>query len=120
MKWRRHIGVAILLDRGQYHKADNLPTKVYEYMQKGLPVIIYNSEYVKRVLKEYKFGIAVDPENVDQIANAIKYLCTHPKEAIEMGRNGRRAVLEKYNWQKEEKKLIRLYAEILHIEGNLK
>ncbi len=30
-----------------------------------------------------------------------------------MGENGRRAVLEKYNWETEGKKLLAVYAELL-------
>jgi len=30
-----------------------------------------------------------------------------------MGENGRRAVVEKYNWEREGEKLIKLYEELL-------
>jgi hypothetical protein len=31
-----------------------------------------------------------------------------------MGMNGKKAVVEKYNWAQEEKKLFKLYEDILH------
>ena len=31
-----------------------------------------------------------------------------------MGKNGRKAVEEKYNWEKEEKKLLKVYREVLN------
>jgi hypothetical protein len=34
-----------------------------------------------------------------------------------MGENGRRAVVEKYNWGVEEKKLIKLYQDLLEETG---
>lgn len=103
------IGMCTILNVGQYNKSDNFNTKVYEYMSMGLPVIITDSPYVREVLKTYPFGIPVDPENVDEIANSISYLINHPEVSKEMGKNGRLAVKEKFNWAIEEQKLIELY-----------
>ena len=108
------IGMANLLNVGQYNRFDNFPTKVYEYMSLGLPVILSRSDYGDRVLEQYRFGISVDPENVEEIADAIRYLLDHPDEARQMGENGRRAVKEQYNWGVEEKKLLALYEDILN------
>lgn len=106
------IGLVTELNIGQNNKIDILPTKTYEYMGSGLPVITAKSDYVDRMLEQYGFGISVDPENVDQIAQAIRYLLDHPEEARRMGENGRRAVKENFNWDVEEQKLLRLYEEL--------
>lgn len=37
----------------------------------------------------------------------------HQDEAEQMGKNGRRAVEERYNWGIEEKKLLGLYKDLL-------
>jgi glycosyltransferase involved in cell wall biosynthesis len=47
------------------------------------------------------------------IAKAIDYLVAHPDEARQMGENGRRAVLERYNWSVEEAKLMDFYKKTL-------
>ena len=39
----------------------------------------------------------------------IQWILDHPDEAKEMGENGRKAVLEKYNWESESRKLLSLY-----------
>lgn len=106
-------GVCLLQNNDQYQKAGNLATKVYEYMCYGLPVIVSDFPYVKEVLNEYKFGLAVNPENKKEIAKAIQYLKNHPEEVGQMGREGRRAIEEKFNWEMESKKLILLYKDIL-------
>lgn len=49
----------------------------------------------------------VDP--TDPIAEAIMYLTEHPDEARRMGENGRRAVLERYNWEGMERRLLAMY-----------
>lgn len=106
------IGLVTELNVGQNNKIDILPTKTYEYMGSGLPVISSKSEYADRMITQYGFGISVDPENVDEIANAIQFLLDHPEEAKRMGENGKKAVKEEFNWGVEEKKLLRFYKEI--------
>lgn len=107
------IGMATILNVGQYNQYDNLATKVYEYMALGIPSILSRSSYNEKVVAQYQFGICVDPSNVDEIAEAIRYLLGHPDEARRMGENGRRAVKEEFNWGVEEKKLLALYEDIL-------
>lgn len=107
------IGISTLLHVGQYAEIDTLPTKVYEYMSIGLPVIISNTKYAIKLNDEYKFGICVDPNNVTQIADAIEYLSSNHLEATEMGRRGMELVKNKFNWKMEEQKLIKLYQELL-------
>ena len=103
------IGLCTILNVGQYNKSDNLATKVYEYMSMGMPVILSDSPYAREVMKTYKFGITVDPANIEEIVNTISYLLKHPNTAREMGKCGRLAIKEKFNWSIEEQKLIALY-----------
>ena len=88
-------------------------TKIFEEMMAGLPVICTNFIRWRAFVDRYHCGICVDPENVDEIASAIRYLLDHPEEARQMGENGRRAVKEEFNWGVEEKKLLAFYEEIL-------
>jgi len=89
------------------------PVKLFEYMAAGLPVIASNFPLWQEIVEGNRCGICVDPLNPKEIAGAIEYLITHPEEARQMGENGRRAVEEKYNWEKEGKKLLKLYEELL-------
>lgn len=106
---KSRIGLCTVFNVGQYNKGDHFATKVYEYMAMGLPVILSDFSYAREELNSYNFAILVDPENVDEIAEAISYLLQNPDIAKEMGENGRLAVKEKYNWSIEEQKLIALY-----------
>jgi glycosyltransferase involved in cell wall biosynthesis len=56
--------------------------------------------------------VLVDPTDPDAIAEAIVYLMEHPEEARRMGENGRRAVLERYNWGEMEGRLLGVYRAI--------
>lgn len=106
------IGMATIHCLGQYGQFDNLATKCYEYMSLGLPVILTKAKYSKQVNDKYRFGICVDAENELEIASAIQYLLEHEEEAKQMGLNGRKAIFEEFNWEKEQMKLLDLYTEL--------
>lgn len=88
---------------------DSLPVKMFEYMAVGLPVIASNFPLWKEIIEGNQCGLCVDPLVPQAIAEAIDYLVTHPVEAEQMGRNGQKAVQEKYNWGIEEQKLLHFY-----------
>lgn len=94
---------------------DALPVKMFEYMCAGLPVIASNFELWRDIIEEAQCGICVNPESPESIAEAINFLYKNPKKAYEIGANGKKAVLEKYNWDLEEAKLFRLYHQLLRI-----
>lgn len=91
--------------------------KLFEYMEAGLPVVCTASDLWNEIVAEYKCGIAVEPGNVQQIQSAIELLVGDRRLAEEMGDNGRRAVLERFNWTREEEKYISLFHRLLEKSG---
>ena len=81
-------------------------------MSSGLPVIASNFPLWRKVIEGNKCGICVNPLDPKEIANAINFLIDNPKEAHQMGINGKEAVMAKYNWQIEEMKLFQLYSDL--------
>jgi glycosyltransferase involved in cell wall biosynthesis len=94
-----------------------LPNKLFDYMLVGLPVIASNFPLYREVVEPSHCGLIVDPSRPEEIARAMEYLIEHPQEARQMGENGRRAVREQYNWEKESEKLLQIYATVLKGEG---
>jgi len=92
---------------------DAQPNKMFEYMSAGIPVVGSNYPLWKSIIEGNNCGICVDPEDPQQIANAIDRLVNDKTLAEQMGRNGIKAVNEKYNWSIEETKLFQLYEELL-------
>ncbi len=89
-----------------------LPNKLFDYMLVGLPVVASNFPLYKEIIDRDKSGLIVNPSNPEEIAKAIEYLIEHPDEAKKMGNNGKKSVLEKYNWTNEERKLLAIYKEL--------
>jgi glycosyltransferase involved in cell wall biosynthesis len=92
---------------------DAQPNKMFEYMSAGIPVIASDFPLWREIVLGNECGLCVDPMDAAAIAKAIDYLVQHPDEARQMGENGRRAVLERYNWSVEEAKLLGFYNQIL-------
>ncbi len=120
--WQDREGVANLLAEAQIglvtlhpiiNYLDSYPVKLFEYMAAGLPVIASNFPLWKEIVEANECGLTVDPLNPKEIAQAIEYLLNHSEERQKMGQNGRRAVREKYNWEQESKKLLKLYEVVL-------
>ena len=80
-----------------------------EYMSAELPVIASNFRLWKQIIDGVDCGICVDPNSPEKISNTIRFLIDSPDWVRKMGRSGRQAVLEKYNWRNEVKKLITFY-----------
>jgi glycosyltransferase involved in cell wall biosynthesis len=88
---------------------DALPVKMFEYMASSIPIISSDIKLWKEIVEGNNCGICVNPLEPKEIASAMKYLIENPKEAEQMGINGRNAVLAKYNWEIEEEKLYKVY-----------
>ncbi|MDP8219033.1 MAG: glycosyltransferase [Candidatus Theseobacter exili] len=102
---KANIGIVTLLPEENYLRA--LPTKAFEYMACGLPLVMSDFPYWREIFGEC--AVFADPENPRDIAKKIKYLIDNPHIAKELGQKGRYLVETKYNWENESKKLITLY-----------
>jgi glycosyltransferase involved in cell wall biosynthesis len=91
----------------------NIPTKMFEYMACGLPIVASDLPPIRQFMGDLNCGLLVDPTDPQAHTEAILYLLDHPDEAQRMGENGRRAVEEKYNWESERRKLLTLYEDLL-------
>ena len=86
------------------------PNKIFEAMMLGVPVIT-NME--PRLVDEVGCGIVVDYNNTEHIKAAVVRLRDNIELRRRLGRNGRKAFLEKYNWARMEQILYRIYDELL-------
>ncbi|MDO4232199.1 MAG: glycosyltransferase [Lautropia sp.] len=89
------------------------PIKLFEYMAAGIPSIVSTIPDWMPYVEKHDAGLCVDPMDIEAIAEAIRFLRDNPERARQMGENGRRAVLEHYNWDTQAERLKQLYHEIL-------
>ena len=91
----------------------SLANKLVEGMALGLPLVFSNFPNYYEIAGESGAGIAVDPTKPEEIAAALERLLCEPDLARRMSEAGRRAARERFNWNVENAKLLRLYAAIL-------
>lgn len=92
---------------------DSLPTKMYEYMAAGLPVIASDFPAWRTTVRDHACGILLDPTDVGAIASAIDSLCADRALRVQFGSNGRQAIEHSLNWESELQRLLRFYESIL-------
>ena len=105
------VGLVTLYPQKNY--LDSLPVKMFEYMNAGIPVIASNFSYWNSIIEENKCGVTVNPLDPKAIGEAIGTIIFNDVLAEEMGKNGRQAILTKYNWSIEFDKLRVLYHDLL-------
>jgi len=105
------IGLIPFLNMDKYRK--NIATKMFDYMAAGLAVIASDLPPQRFVVASANCGELVEPENPEAYAIAIKKLLETPEKIYSMGLNGWSAIQDQYCWEEEEKKLFKLYADLL-------
>jgi glycosyltransferase involved in cell wall biosynthesis len=105
------IGVAILQPLPNY--LNSYPTKIFEYMAVGLPVITSNFPLYRSVVEKHGTGICVNPTDPLAVADALERLLAEPAVAKSMGQNGRKAAERVFNWDAEAKNLLDFYQGLL-------
>jgi glycosyltransferase involved in cell wall biosynthesis len=84
--------------------------KLFEAMMCGVPII---TNVATEIVNETQCGIIVDYNDIDQVRNAIVSLRDNPELRKNLGDNGRKAFLQKYNWNVMEQKLFKIYDTLL-------
>lgn len=85
------------------------PIKLFEYMAAGIPVIMSDFPVLRGIVDGAGCGLCVDPGDPQALADAMTWLLDHPDEAEAMGRRGRKAVEDQYNFGSEGQTLSALY-----------
>jgi len=67
---KSRIGLCLLENVGQYHMIDTLPTKVYDYFNYRLPVLIHKTRYNNEILNNLSIARIVDERNFEEVLNA--------------------------------------------------
>jgi glycosyltransferase involved in cell wall biosynthesis len=108
---RVSVGLVILHPEKSF--VTSQPTKLFEYMAAGIPVIASDFPLWRSIIESTGCGILVNPFDTRAIATAIEHLVMNPSEAQAMGQRGRRAVETQFNWANEEQTLLSFYSSLL-------
>lgn len=105
--------VGLVLFQPVPNHVQSQPNKLFEYMASGLPVVASDFPHWRELTDNGSCALLVDPFDVHAIAGAMDWLLTHDEEAERMGNAGLNLVRERYNWDRESRKLLDLYDRLL-------
>ncbi len=91
----------------------NIPTKLFEYMAYGLPIVSSDLPSTRPFVASGVNGLLVAADSPTAHAEALRQLLSDPAEAAAMGRAGRQLVETQYNWEAMIPRLLALYETIL-------
>jgi glycosyltransferase involved in cell wall biosynthesis len=97
------VGLALLLPEPNYTKS--LPTKMFEYMALGLPVVVSDFPLWKGIVERDEAGFALDPRDTDAVAEKIHSILTDEGRYSTLSRNARKAA-SRYSWETESAALL--------------
>jgi glycosyltransferase involved in cell wall biosynthesis len=87
------------------HKESTIPNKLFDYMAMGKPVIVSDVAPLKRIVEEHRCGVVYRSNDPAGLAGSAGRLLEDPALCAEFGRNGRSAVMERYNWERDAERL---------------
>jgi glycosyltransferase involved in cell wall biosynthesis len=90
-----------------------VPTKMFEYMAAGLPIVASDLPYQGGVIGGNNVGLLARPEEPETFARAILQLLDDRELAAKLGENGRNAFQTRYSWESQEAVLSEYYRSIM-------
>jgi glycosyltransferase involved in cell wall biosynthesis len=108
------IGLSPLQDVGQYRVA--VPSKFFDYMAESCAILASDLPPSRKYVAEVGCGLLAPPADVDAWADAMVALLADPQRTRALGRVGRAAFLERFNWEAYEPAFIRFYDELAQVK----
>ncbi|MDS0300451.1 glycosyltransferase family 4 protein [Halogeometricum sp. S1BR25-6] len=94
------------------HTETTVPHKLFQYMAMSRPVVVTDVAPLRRIVRETDAGMVVRPDDPAGFALAFVELAEDEARARTLGKNGRRAVEETYNWERTGRTLCECYRKL--------
>ena len=104
------VGVSPLQDIPKFRL--NIPVKIFEYWACGLPVVASDLPPIRPFFRNVGGGFLYQPADAAELAQSISWLLDHPDAATRMGRNGRSAIVQRFNNHNEIHKLREFFSRV--------
>ena len=103
-KGARHMGAADILAATHAQNIDGQtffgsPTKLFEYMAAGRPVVASRLGQIGRVVEDGASGLLVTPGNSEEFQTAVERLSRDEKLRDRMGGIARQTAISEYTWK---------------------
>lgn len=106
-------GIGLCLIKPMRNAIESKPTKLFEYMACGLPIVTSHFPLYQSLVDNWGLGVGVDPNYPAQIADAIQGLIENPLKRAAISDLGPKVAVTHFDWSSERIKLMALYNEVL-------
>jgi glycosyltransferase involved in cell wall biosynthesis len=106
----RKIDISIMIYKRSLWFQNITPTKFFDSLAFGVPVIVSDMGGLKEMVEKYRCGMVVDEEDPRAVADAMEAMIENPEQLAQMKKNGVQAFRERFNWDLMLEKFIDIYA----------
>lgn len=110
--------IGLVLFQSAHNHVESQPTKLFEYMAAGLPVVASDFEHWRKLVDLPQAGLTVEPQDAAAVAGAVCQLVRDRKAAEDMGRRGQQMSESVQNWNTQGANLVRLYDSLIGQKQN--
>ncbi len=89
-----------------------IPTKMLEFMSCARPVILGVEGQARLMVEEAEAGLAIEPENAEELVRAVQKLAENPEFGAKLGRNGREYIQRNYSRRKTAENYIQVLQQL--------
>ncbi|USZ67393.1 glycosyltransferase family 4 protein [Halorussus salilacus] len=90
------VSLVHLKDRDLFRTV--IPSKMFESMAAGVPIVLGVKGEAKRILTEANAGVTMEPEDPQDLTSAVRHLYDESGRRTEFGSNGADFVRENFDW----------------------
>ena len=105
-----------LREKGSLNDYYSLPNKFFDFIHAGLPSINMKYPEYQHIVSQFRCALLLESLNVDEIVRAIKSLDENPELLVSMSK-ACNAAAQEFTWEKESKKLVKLYNDLIETES---
>jgi glycosyltransferase involved in cell wall biosynthesis len=92
----------------------NTPTRIFEYLARGKPVIAPRTAGIQDYFDEHSL-LFFEPGNAEELVQQIEFVASHPGEALNITERGQQ-VYKAHAWQLEKEGLVKVVRQLLTID----
>jgi glycosyltransferase involved in cell wall biosynthesis len=90
-----------------------IPTKMLEFMSCARAIILGVDGQARKIMEEAGAGLFIQPENAEELVQAVTRLAENPSLRKTLGNNGRRHILQNFSRQKTAETYLQTLEELL-------
>lgn len=102
--------IGVIPNRRNEFTQINMPTRIFEYLARGKPVIAPRTAGIQDYFDEESLFF-FEAGNADDLARQIEFVSAHPREALTVTERGQQ-VYKAHTWKQERQTLVRLVEEL--------